>query len=412
MNLGLKDFFIGVVHLFVIFLPGAVVLLTFLYVGENWWDENMDFFVKVGNVGTTLLFIGASYFLGHLISLIGSFLEDSISVGFRKKESGLEKATLRRMAQDICTRHLNRELVSAKTLRRWAAILVRREGGLLQSNIDAKDADRRFFRNILLVLLIVFVAVIGIPFAECVPEHGFSSAMADLFGDKDDADNISLLACTGIIVLAILAYFRYADQDWKFTQLVFESLLALESKKTGDSGLRRTIATHAGGIVFRDDSWRTKYLLVGPDDEGTKAKPAEGQKNYGKKKEWLLPKGHIEKRECPEETAIREVYEETGQIVNICAFLDFVYYQAGREDLCVAHYLMKPAGSKDKIAKRRTKTWKKGKDRKKAWENFEKAKSSLNFAESLAILEVAEKRANACRKNRLISFFGDPQGGK
>jgi len=57
-----------------------------------------------------------------------------------------------------------------------------------------------------------------------------------------------------------------------------------------------TTLTHAGGIVFRGNADR-RVLLV-------RAKPAPH--------DWVLPKGHIERGETPEQTARREVIEEAG----------------------------------------------------------------------------------------------------
>ena len=54
--------------------------------------------------------------------------------------------------------------------------------------------------------------------------------------------------------------------------------------------------THAGGVVVRGDTDR-RVLLV-------RAKPAPH--------DWVLPKGHIESGETPEQTARREVREEAG----------------------------------------------------------------------------------------------------
>jgi len=54
--------------------------------------------------------------------------------------------------------------------------------------------------------------------------------------------------------------------------------------------------THAGGVVVRGDADR-RVLLV-------RAKPAPH--------DWVLPKGHIEPGETPEQTARREVQEEAG----------------------------------------------------------------------------------------------------
>ena len=54
MNFGLKDFFMGVVHLFVIFLPGAVVVLTMLYAMPDYRDIPSD--LGIGGIGTARAF--------------------------------------------------------------------------------------------------------------------------------------------------------------------------------------------------------------------------------------------------------------------------------------------------------------------------------------------------------------------
>jgi 8-oxo-dGTP pyrophosphatase MutT (NUDIX family) len=68
--------------------------------------------------------------------------------------------------------------------------------------------------------------------------------------------------------------------------------------------------THAGGVVVRGDADR-RVLLV-------RAKPAPH--------DWVLPKGHIERGETPEETARREVREEAGvdaEAVRYVGMLEF-----------------------------------------------------------------------------------------
>ena len=57
-----------------------------------------------------------------------------------------------------------------------------------------------------------------------------------------------------------------------------------------------------GGIIFKSEK-DTKYLLLKHKEEGGG--------------HWDFPKGHVEKGESEKETALREIYEETGLRVKI-----------------------------------------------------------------------------------------------
>lgn len=62
----------------------------------------------------------------------------------------------------------------------------------------------------------------------------------------------------------------------------------MKSKKT-------QLEISAGGIVYKRQKGEVKILLI--------------KDSYGR---WALPKGKIEKKEKPEEAALREIKEETG----------------------------------------------------------------------------------------------------
>jgi len=49
-----------------------------------------------------------------------------------------------------------------------------------------------------------------------------------------------------------------------------------------------------GAIIFRKNKWNIEFLII---------QEKEGE-------HWFFPKGHVEKDESEEETAIREIYEE------------------------------------------------------------------------------------------------------
>lgn len=66
----------------------------------------------------------------------------------------------------------------------------------------------------------------------------------------------------------------------------------------------------AGGVVYRRDGQHYKICLI-----------AKKHKSV-----WALPKGRVDPGETPEETAIREVGEETGHLARIQTLLDQIQY--------------------------------------------------------------------------------------
>jgi 8-oxo-dGTP pyrophosphatase MutT (NUDIX family) len=99
--------------------------------------------------------------------------------------------------------------------------------------------------------------------------------------------------------------------------------------------LRTSTATSAGGIVVRYESGRP-WLVV-----GSRRRERDGRT-------WTLPKGTPEPGESREQTAVREVEEETGLKVRIQSPFDSIEYtfvQSGtRINKTVHYFLMDPVG--------------------------------------------------------------------
>ncbi len=99
--------------------------------------------------------------------------------------------------------------------------------------------------------------------------------------------------------------------------------------------LRDATATSAGGIVIRFDQG-IPHLIV-----GRRRRERDGVT-------WTLPKGTPVPGETTEQTALREVAEETGLEVRITGALDSIEYrfvQSGvRIHKTVRYFLMEPTG--------------------------------------------------------------------
>lgn len=138
--------------------------------------------------------------------------------------------------------------------------------------------------------------------------------------------------------------------------------------------LRSTTATSAGGIVVRLDGGRPS-LVVG-------LRRRDGDRHGGT---WTLPKGTPDPGESIEETAVREVEEETGLLVRIVAPLpsiDYSFVQGGTRIHKTVHYfLMEPVGGDlgqhDHEFER------------VRWARFEDARSLLTFDTERGLVETA-----------------------
>lgn len=73
--------------------------------------------------------------------------------------------------------------------------------------------------------------------------------------------------------------------------------------------IKTELEVSAGGVVFKKENDKIQFILVSPK---------EGR--------WCLPKGLIDKGEKEEETALREVREETGLNCKIIQKIDTIEY--------------------------------------------------------------------------------------
>ena len=99
--------------------------------------------------------------------------------------------------------------------------------------------------------------------------------------------------------------------------------------------LPAVLETSAGGIVVDVDQGQARIAVI-------------ARRNRAGRIEWCLPKGHQEGDETLEETAAREVAEETGIVGRVLTTLGTIDYwfstQEKRVHKVVHHYLLEAIG--------------------------------------------------------------------
>jgi 8-oxo-dGTP pyrophosphatase MutT (NUDIX family) len=98
----------------------------------------------------------------------------------------------------------------------------------------------------------------------------------------------------------------------------------------------------------------------------------------------VLPKGHIEPNESPEETALRELTEEAGIIGEIVDRLPIQFFENPKEKVIVQYFLVKEAGSSPEHEGRVIR-----------WEVEDAALELLSFEDAKMVLRVGARRVHS-----------------
>jgi len=136
-----------------------------------------------------------------------------------------------------------------------------------------------------------------------------------------------------------------------------------------DRNMKGGRPTHAGGVVYRWKGGQLEYLLV-----QAKRTPQK----------WVLPKGHIEPGERMQESAVREVREETGVEARIKSELSKVSFFVEGEAICVQFYLMEAVEEAKPID-----------EREHEWLPPDEAVRRASHKETQDLLRLAEQKRGA-----------------
>lgn len=370
MNFEPKSFFIGLMDFFSILLPGA--LLTYLLMGEVGPAVLGDRYAKLDGAQAWAAFWFASYLFGHLVFLLGSWLDEFYDWA-RRYTLNTQITRLARRGRPlpwiarvliwlVFKRECNLAVERAMKIKRqalaplqaqdavnafqWCKALLNIESPASLAVVQRFEADSKFFRCFTIVLLLLLVSwplqnqwsLVGIPIA---------------------------------LVLLLLALWRYMEQRYKATNQAYWSVITLTAKggKVTLDKIAPNAASpdHAGGIVFRLRGDTAEYLLVEATNNPT---------------QWVLPKGHIEEGERHCEAAIREVHEETGVWAGIIGDLGDVTWSVDGSAVTTRFFLMQAVG----------RGLRKDKDRERVWLPLQEAIAKASHIETRELLQTAEQR--------------------
>lgn len=390
MNFEPQKFFIGVIDLFSVLLPGAV--LTFLLKGPLW--RLLGY--KPGS-DEVVIFLIVSYLLGHFIFLIGSaVLDDYIydpvkaatfaeQVRSVAKGEALSPTWARFLAKVFVKNNTAPPVRHAVKIKeyyldpldaspsvnafQWAKAQLVLDNPEALAAVQRFEADSKFFRSLFVVLCIIC------PWSAVTHQPHLA------------------IAC---LPLLVLAFWRYLDERVKATNQAYWYVITLESRRKDGYRFTATIPpsgfTHAGGVVYRRPCVGTsngrakemvKYLLVQATDD---------------RKKWVLPKGHIKPGERLEETAVREVREESGVWAVIKGPLGESSYIFKDKTIKAQFYLMEAVKQE------------RSKDRKRehAWLTLEEALKRNNLVEKhRELLKLAEEKLMAAQQSGTSTLSAD-----
>jgi 8-oxo-dGTP pyrophosphatase MutT (NUDIX family) len=368
-----QKFFIGVVDLFSVLLPGA--LLAFV-LKDTWVAQSLTGGWNTGEAANWLIFFFASYLLGHFLYLLGALLDDWLyapladtgtvgSIHRLARGKPLLSRRVKRLAGIMLGKPNDRALAEILRIKalvlappadhdavnafQWCKARLSKEHPAGLAAVERMEADSKFFRSLVVALV----------------------ALACVFAWTKGEETLGLIAtCIGLLVLALWRYTNQRRKAINQAYLLVISLTDTVAPKSLDPPPHQwNEPSHAGGVVYKIAGLaEVAYLIV-------QAKKDASQ--------WVLPKGHIEPGESARETAVREVKEETGCWARVVAPLGTHRLGTDATAPRTRFYLMEaePDAADGMIA---------AEERKVCWEKIDAAKAKLTFKESHALIDSAE----------------------
>jgi hypothetical protein len=144
------ELYLGIVDLFAVILPGAII--TFL-VQKGLNVESHSGWFK-GAQGWAA-FLALSYIAGHVVSSVGGVLLDKVyDTGFKLHSRNRSYFRIRLRARDLMQSALKSFYSEKDNAMEWAGMITRLRSTAASAEIDRLEADSKFFRSLITVLIL------------------------------------------------------------------------------------------------------------------------------------------------------------------------------------------------------------------------------------------------------------------
>ena len=191
------EFFVGVVDFFAILLPGAIVTALLAPRLNNALSGLL--LTPSGEVGEWVVFLISAYFLGHMVFLLGAYL-DPLYNRLRERlapydnESAFQGA---KRIRDELVAELERKALNPF---QWSRAVLLAKCPAAAEDVHRLEADSKFFRSLVVVCLLAAVL--------------FASEKA-------------YLAAAAAVVLVVPCFARYYERRLKSTTQAYLHLITL-----------------------------------------------------------------------------------------------------------------------------------------------------------------------------------------
>lgn len=150
-----SEFYVGVIDLFAILLPGSIATAILEpYVGSMIFGQII--FAPDSAGEKWVAFLAVAYFLGHLIFLLGSYI-DPLYNTVREKRNPYGNASAFNCASRLRDNIINSDEQKALNTFQWSRSVLLTCFPAAAQDVHRLEADSKFFRSLLVVCLFVGV---------------------------------------------------------------------------------------------------------------------------------------------------------------------------------------------------------------------------------------------------------------